>query len=175
MKLFAVLLGGRADGCNIELHDVVFTVAESLETSYQDLIKKWFGNNKRFHIDSSIELQQADGYDIQLKQEKPEDHSLKLFFVNFGAYKPGVFAEIHQSTFYVAESKNAALQRAKAELCLGLEEIHCDDNIIVDDIFAIECVNDYYIHFEKAYEHKPLNVISAYQKIKVTDAPESVI
>ena len=56
LKLFAVVLGGRADGCNTELHDVVFVVGKSLEESYPQLIDKWFGNKKRLHIDSSIEL-----------------------------------------------------------------------------------------------------------------------
>ena len=33
-KLFAVYLGGRAPKANIELHDVVFVVGESIEQTY---------------------------------------------------------------------------------------------------------------------------------------------
>jgi hypothetical protein len=51
-KLFAVYLGGRADRCNIELHDVVFVVGSSIEETYPLLAKKWFGNLHGFHIDS---------------------------------------------------------------------------------------------------------------------------
>ena len=31
MKLFAVFLGGRAEKCNTELHDVVFTCGNKIE------------------------------------------------------------------------------------------------------------------------------------------------
>ena len=56
MKLFAVFLGGRAEKCNIELHDVVFTCADQITECYDDLLEKWFGDPKRLHIDSWVEL-----------------------------------------------------------------------------------------------------------------------
>ena len=43
MKLFSVFLGGRADKCNTELHDVVFSIGEKIEDTYIDLLDKWFG------------------------------------------------------------------------------------------------------------------------------------
>src|SRR5882724_10280083 len=104
-KLFAVYLGGRADGCNIELHDVVFVVGPSIEATYSLLAKKWFGNLQGFHIDSYVELQNIDGYKIELSKEPSKEDSLKkLYFINLGAYKPGEFTEYHQSAFYVADS-----------------------------------------------------------------------
>ena len=39
MKLFAVFLGGRADKCNIELHDVVFTCAKNIQQMTQTKLK----------------------------------------------------------------------------------------------------------------------------------------
>ena len=44
-KLFAVLLGGRTQGCHLELHDLVFVVGSSLEESYPRLLTKWFGTS----------------------------------------------------------------------------------------------------------------------------------
>jgi len=75
-KLFAVYLGGRADGCNIELHDVVFVVGPSIEATYSLLAKKWFGNLQGFHIDSYVELQNIDGYKIENLAEgnKPNNY-----------------------------------------------------------------------------------------------------
>ena len=49
IKLFAVYLGGRADGCNTELHDVVFTCGQKIQDTYIDLLDKWFGNADRLH------------------------------------------------------------------------------------------------------------------------------
>lgn len=80
LKLFAVLLGGRADGCNVELHDVVFVAGPSLEETYPDLISKWFGNKKRLHIDSSIELKYIDGHEVVISEKAPSTDK-KIFFV----------------------------------------------------------------------------------------------
>lgn len=156
-KLFAVYLGGRADKCNIELHDVVFVVGSCIEETYPILAKKWFGNLQGFHIDSYVELQNIDGYKIQLSQNPPqEESSKKLYFINLGAYKAGEFTEYHQSKFYVTDSAPDAIRRAKSELLSGLQTIHKDDVVLldqvsnpldfdVDDLLEIKEVDEYYI------------------------------
>ena len=70
IKLFAVYLGGRADGCNTELHDVVFTCGNKIEDTYLDLLSKWFGNSDRLHIDSWVEIDHVDGYKVSLSSKK---------------------------------------------------------------------------------------------------------
>jgi hypothetical protein len=164
-KLYAVLLGGRAPGCNTELHDTVFVVGESLESCHPQLVGKWFGSSHRLHIDSTVELNQVDGYDISLSSQKPHTEGLNLFFVNFGGYKPGVFGETHQIQFYVANTKTQALLRAREELCLGLHEQHCDDNLLVDDLQLIDVVDNFYIHLTAANEKKALQIDSYYRKL----------
>ena len=137
-----------AHRCNIELHDVVFVIGHSLEETYPNLINKWFGNKKRLHIDSTIELQYLDGHEIFISRNKPKQDE-KLFFVNFGAYKPDHFGEIHETGFYVATSKSEVLERAKKDLCLSLLESHCDDNLVIDDIIAIESIDNQYVHLKQ--------------------------
>lgn len=167
LKLFSVYLGGRAEKCNIELHDVVFVVSESISTAYPELIKKWFGITKRLHIDAYIELSHVDGHNIGVNKDKPKDNK-KLFYVNFGAYKKNYFGEIHESEFYVASSKTEVLARAKKVLCVEGIEPHCDDNIIVDDMIEINQIDQYYLHFAPAKGHE-INIISDYQRL---DTPE---
>ena len=70
IKLFAVYLGGRADGCNTELHDVVFTCGQKIQDTYIDLLDKWFGNADRLHIDSWVEINYVDGYTVSLLSKK---------------------------------------------------------------------------------------------------------
>ncbi len=70
MKLFAVFLGGRAEKCNTELHDVVFTCGNKIEETYFDLIDKWFGLPDKLHIDSWVELTYVDGYKVSLSKKK---------------------------------------------------------------------------------------------------------
>ena len=43
MKLFAVMLGGTAPGANTELHDAVFAVGDTIESTYEQLMRQWFG------------------------------------------------------------------------------------------------------------------------------------
>ncbi len=176
-KLFAVYLGGRADRCNIELHDVVFVVGTSIEKTYPLLAKKWFGNLQGFHIDSYIELQNIDGYKIELSRSPPqEDFLKKLYFINLGAYKPEEFTEYHQSEFYVADSAPDAIRRAKSELCQGLQMIHKDDVVVldqvsnpidfdVDDVLELREVDSYYISLSPTKSIERKTPVSAYIKL----------
>ncbi len=171
LKLFAVLLGGRASGCHIELHDVVFIVGYSLEETYPRLVHKWFGHHKRLHVDSSVELKYIDGYEISLKKQKPLDNQKKLYFVNFGAYKPGFFGEIHEVNFYVCEDKAEAVAKAKQTLCTGMHLQHCDDNLLVedylDDLSLIEEIDGYYLHLTPTSVPHTQEVISDYRRLDV--------
>lgn len=176
-KLFAVYLGGKADRCNIELHDVVFVVGTSIEETYPLLAQKWFGNMDGFHIDSYICLEHVDGYDILLTKHASEvDPAKKLFFINVGAYKPFEFTEYHQNAFYITENSAEAVERAKSELCQGLETIHKDDVVLldrvnndleydVDDVLQISEVDDYYITLVPSAVFKPCIPISKYIKL----------
>jgi len=167
-KLFAVVLGGRADGCNVELHDLVFVVGDSLEETYPQLVKKWFGNPKRLHIDSTAELKYVDHHEIKLSKEKPTQDK-KLFCVNFGAYKPDHFGETHEIDFYVGSSKAEILTRAKQKLCLSLIEPHCDDNLAIDDIFSVDGIDHYYLHLEPSTKEEKLNIVSGYRRLDLQE------
>lgn len=146
-KLFAVYLGGRAARCNTELHDVVFVAGEAVETLYERLMDKWFGDPTRLHIDSWMELQVVDGYRISLSPT-PAATAKKLYFINLGAYTPGQFTELHANTFVVAESEVEVKQRAKAELLRGTQSVHTDDLYDVDDCLEIAEVDGQHIHLE---------------------------
>lgn len=172
LKLFAVVLGGRADKCNIELHDVVFVVGSSLEETYPSLINKWFGNKKRLHIDSSIEVLSVNGYELILDKEKPQ-HDEKIFFVNFGGYKQQHFGEIHETGFYVASFKSEVLERAKMDLGLSLLEPHCDDNLDIDDIITIDQIDNYYVHLKKTGRSDELPIESYYRRLDPYDISEN--
>lgn len=174
-KLFAVYLGGKADGCNIELHDVVFVIGATFEETYPALAKKWFGNKQQFHIDSYIELKCVDGHEVHLVKETSEiDSPKKLYFINLGAYKPFEFTECHQSAFYVTEAAPEAVRRAKSELCQGLQTVHKDDVVLidripleydVDDVLEIGKVDEYYISLIPSASHEKPLPISAYIKL----------
>jgi hypothetical protein len=184
-KLFAVLLGGRAKGCNVELHDVVFIIGESLEDTYPRLVNKWFGQlHRSLHIDASVELKYIDGYEIILSRQRSGDNVEKsLYFTNFGGYQPGFFGEIHEMNFYVAASKSEVVAKAKLELCQGLHLQHCDDNLPVDflmnetglevdDICVVDKVDEYFIHLAPTTHSHELNIHAHYRKLNLPDIIE---
>lgn len=175
-KLFAVILGGRAPGCHIELHDIVFVTGDSLEEAQPRLVNKWFGQKKRLHIDSSIELDIVDGYKISLSNDLPTSEEQKLLHcVNFGGYRENFLGELHEIKFYVGSNKKDIVKRAKTELCVGTIQQHCDDNLIVgeqteqdvDDVFTVGCVDGYYLHLTPTTETSTQQVASSYRRLDV--------
>ena len=64
--LYLVVLGGRAEKANIELHDVRWVVGSKIEDTYDTLRKDWFGSSRGLHIDSYKKIQYIDGYKINL-------------------------------------------------------------------------------------------------------------
>lgn len=159
MKLFAVVLGGRAEKCNIELHDVVFVIGEKIEDTYIQLMEKWFGQPNKMHIDSYMPLEVVDGYEVSLSQE-PSSSSDQLFFINMGAYKEGDFMEHHANAFLVATSASEVKTKAKQTLLTGYDEVHKDDLYDIDDLIAITEIEGYHIHLsttDKAENLVPIN------------------
>jgi len=53
-KLFLVYLGGRAPRANIELHDVQFVAGDSIEDTFEQLRKRWFGTVRGLHLDAYL-------------------------------------------------------------------------------------------------------------------------
>lgn len=173
-KLLAVYLGGRADRCNTELHDVVFVVGETIEGTYDQLMDKWFGDPLRLHIDSWMKLSVVDGYRISLAAS-PAKSDKKLYFINLGAYQPGEFTELHANAFLVASSETEVKQRAKSHLLRGALSVHTDDLYDVDDCLEIAEVDGLHVHLEptseaamldpqNGYHIIPAEVIAAYAK-----------
>ena len=74
--LYLVVLGGRAEKANIELHDVRWVVGSKIEDSFDTLRKDWFGSSKGLHIDSYKKIKYIDGYRITLKNI--EENKLKV-------------------------------------------------------------------------------------------------
>ncbi|WP_340066297.1 DUF1543 domain-containing protein [Ascidiimonas aurantiaca] len=144
-KLFALYLGGRAPGSNIELHDVVFVTGKKIEDTYTQILDKWFGPADKVHIDSWMELDVIDGYRVTLSH-KPYEGPEKLYFINLGAYRPGEFTEHHAITFLVAKTPEEVKKRAKAQLLKGYDSVHKDDLYAIDDCLEIKKTNSYYVH-----------------------------
>ncbi|KPZ57432.1 DUF1543 domain-containing protein [Pseudoalteromonas sp. P1-25] len=120
MQLFMVYLGGRIQGCHIEMHDIRFVVGQSIEQTYSKLKSQWVGDKNNVHMDSYMAVNHIDGYKVELVDTYVEQHDFAL---------------------YVAGSPAEAKQRAKSDLLAGLSHIHKDDLHDVDDCFAIDLLD----------------------------------
>ncbi len=145
MQLFLVYLGGSAPGANIELHDVRFIAARQIEDSYSRLCEQWFGTVAGLHIDSYMQVQHIDGYQVSL-HSTPQQTELKLYFVNFGGYYRHKIAEQHDFMLCVAASVQEAKTRAKQHLLTDADSQHKDDLLELDDCFAVEQLQGLYVH-----------------------------
>ena len=105
--LYLVVLGGRAEKANIEVHDVRWVVGSKIEDTYNTLRNDWFGSPKGLHIDSYKRIEYIDGHKINLinfEKDKIEKKQLvkknntkkNLWFVNIGGYHPTSMQEKHE-------------------------------------------------------------------------------
>lgn len=130
-ELFLAVLGGRAPSCHIELHDVRFVAAATIEGALPELRRQWFGRREGLHLDSYLAVRAVDGFAVSLGRER-------LWFVNLGAYRPDCLAELHHFGLVVARSPQAAKAAAKRQWLRGALQQHKDDLVAVDDCLAIE-------------------------------------
>ncbi|MEE4296863.1 MAG: DUF1543 domain-containing protein [Wenzhouxiangella sp.] len=171
--LFAVLLGGRAPGCRVELHDVAFAVGESLETIHDTLLDQWFGEPHGLHVDAYCLVDQVEGYRIRLDPSPPNHPEQRLYFINIGGYRPGEFAEQHAYHLLAAPNKTEAKAKAKRQLLQGHTEVHKDDLYDVDDVLRIDSAGGVFVHLDpdpaacspdivNGYFPLPLKVVQAW-------------
>ncbi len=136
--LFLVVLGGKANKANIELHDVRWVIGSKIEDTYDVLRENWFGLFEGLHIDSYKKINYVDGYKINLKNienEKLKNHKfndvnyqqMNLWFVNIGGYDPSSMQEKHEFGLIVASSKLEAKNKAKSKWLMSCKKKHQDD------------------------------------------------
>jgi len=113
MQLFLVVLGGRIDGCHIELHDVRFVVGASIDDTLPQLRQQWFGRRRGLHIDSWVAVRAVAGWRVELGRG-PWAGPERLWVVNRGGYDPSQLAEQHAFGLVVATSAPAAKARARS-------------------------------------------------------------
>jgi len=136
--LFLVVLGGRAPGCHIELHDVRFVAGATIDEAIPALRRQWFGRREGLHLDAFMAVRAIDGWAVSLGLEPAAPGGERLWFVNLGAYRPDSLAELHHFGLVVARSPQAAKASAKRQWLRGALQPHKDDLAAVDDCLAIE-------------------------------------
>ena len=167
MKLFAIYIGGEMAGANIEVHDMRFVVAPSINETYDELRRQWWGKPKSLHVDCWAELSHVDGYDISLREEQFLGTE-RLFYVNLGGYDSAEFLEVHRNAFVVAETVAQAKYRAVKEV-KHWREPHRDDLYEAEQAFALTDAareHHHYVHLEQVGECRALSFTCDYVPIR---------
>lgn len=168
LNLFVIYLGGAHEKSLIELHDIRFIAANTIEETYGELKKCWWGTTESLHIDAWGCLHQADGYDISLKNMPPPETANKLYFVNLGGYDRNQFTELHKNVFVVAENDSKAKVKALKQI-LDWESYHRDYQFEIEKIFSLDNIlspQNIFIHFQANPINIPFKFTCKYLSLK---------
>ena len=142
---YMVLLGGSHPATKIEVHDVVFVLADSLVDAYPLLKSRWFGDKGKVHIDCWMLIHGVDGYRIEFR-DTPSDSELHLYFVNLGGYIQGQFGEEHKYMIVSAENDIIAKSKAKTAVIELWDKPHKDHLTEIDDCIRLDGIDGRFIH-----------------------------
>ena len=158
LRLYRVMLGGRAPRATVELHDVVFAVGTDLASLYPQLRQAWFGQPAGLHIDAWQVIAGVDGWRVRLADTAPDAAAPKLYFVNLGGYLPGSFGEEHRYELVVAADAAAAKAAALAKVrAAGWDKPHRDALVEVDDCLHIGAIGRLQVHLARGeYTEQPV-------------------
>ncbi|AZF21284.1 DUF1543 domain-containing protein [Pseudomonas sp. R3-52-08] len=144
--LFVVMLGGKHPRARIEVHDVAFAVADTLQATYPQLRDAWFGSPKGVHIDSWMAVDGVDGWKVEFSQLAPHGDAPRLYFLNLGGYEANRFGEAHHYLLLVARDKREAMSKGKQHLLRHWSQAHIDAVMDIDDCLPIDLVDGRYVH-----------------------------
>jgi hypothetical protein len=151
--LFVVMLGGKHPKAKIEVHDVVFVNGDCIEDCYGQLREQWFGTMAGMHIDSWMQVDGVEGYQVRFSEQAPAAGELRLFFINLGGYTPGTFGEDHHYLLVTAQDKAQAKLKGKMHLPKSWDKPHTDAVVDVDDCIAIDQIGGRYVRLLQG-QHK---------------------
>ncbi len=142
-SLFLIYIGGKYKNSNIELHDVRWVVAKTIEETFPLLKKEWFGDSKGLHIDCYLRIKYIDGYEVKIRKLtkakcKIDSTENKLWFVNLGGYDPSEFTEKHFIDLLIANSSVKAKEIAKSKWKKKLSMVHKDDIYSLGNFGTVE-------------------------------------
>jgi len=159
--LFIVMLGGKHPHARIEVHDVVFVIADSLEATYPQLREAWFGSTKGMHIDAWMAVDGVGDWQVTLSDVAPGPSELRLFFINLGGYEPGAFGEAHHYLLVTAHSAAQARAQGKRQMLKGWQQPHTDAVLDIDDCLPIDQVGGRYVQLLRG-PHRGVEIGSDY-------------
>lgn len=152
-NLYIVLLGGKHESANIEVHDIIPIIASDIPSSFQYFQQQWFGLKNGLHVDSWMKINgisyQGKNYQIHISDTPVETKELKLFLINLGAYIPEQFGEIHKYLVVAGIDENDAKDQGKLVIESNWLKPHTDAVLDIDDCLVLESINKQFIQLSE--------------------------
>jgi hypothetical protein len=167
VKLFMFYVGGSCRSSNVELHDIRFSVGETVEACYEDLKRQWWGDPESLHLDCWGPVDQVDSFDVEITADTIEGDDERLFFANMGGYDPRQFTELHRNILLVAPDAQAAKQRVLS-LVQGWTQPHKDNLFEVENLLDLSKMatdRGYHLKLTKAVAEKSFAFSCGYRPI----------
>lgn len=164
MHLFMIYIGGAHEHSLIELHDIRFIVAKSIEDTYDSLRASWWGTPSSLHLDAWGIVRSVDGHLITLQTSPPHPSEPQLYFVNLGGYDPNEFTELHKNLLVVAASPQEAKLKAVRQV-QDWTSPHRDYLFDVEAVVSLNKVTEpqgYYIHSTPSDHNLPFEFTCNY-------------
>jgi hypothetical protein len=166
MKLFMIYIGGKHEKSLIELHDIRFVMANTIEETYSALKKSWWGTPESLHLDCWGAVNSIDGYELRI-HSYPQQRAEQIYFVNLGGYDSAQFTELHENILLVASSPAEAKQKAIARM-RPCEVPHRDYAYEVESILCLEDMGKeqgLFLHLEPSSAPAPFEFTCLYTPI----------
>lgn len=168
MNLFVIYIGGAHAQSLIELHDMRFVIANTIEDTYPALRKSWWGTPTSLHLDAWGILNYADGYNISISNQPQKNSMQQLYFINLGGYDNNQFTELHKNVFVVAENEIQAKQKALQQV-KNWQSPHRDNLYQVENTINVSMLlanqNNHYLHLQETLAEKPFEFTCMYTPI----------
>ncbi len=152
-RLFVVMVGGTHPKARIELHDVAFAVGDSLQATYPQLRAQWFGEPRGLHVDSWMEVDGIEGWQVRFSDAPAPVGSPRLFFINLGGYERDVFGEAHKYLLVVADDAGEAKAKGKAQADARWLLPHKDALYDVDECIPVDSVGGRHVALVEGPHH----------------------
>lgn len=125
--IYMITLGGSIPGANLEVHAIQFVSGDTVEETYPELQKRWYGNS--LHIDSITPFEYIDGYNIV----EGGNSDQVPYLIVYGGYQAGVIDELHSYQVVLANNPLEAKKIAKSQLNHFPPMNHVDEVVNIFD------------------------------------------
>lgn len=163
MNPFGIMLGGSHPSANIEIHDLVFVLADNKQEAFSKAQLKWFGDPRKVHCDAYINLKSVDNH---IFSPTPNNNNFKLFAINIGGYLSGQFGEFHNYHFIIAASSKEAIDKARSLTNQSFTTPHVDNKLFVDNLIKVNEIESKTLYWQPSLKTTITETESGYFPFK---------